>query len=176
MRLYHGGRIEGAPEVRPHRGGHAEHGAGIYLTTSWETAAKYAKGGGRVYCFLLKDRLTWINEVRVPYDNALLLVKRLPRVRGGRADLMQRLRRWEAGVPAEVLLNLVVNTGSSSGETGAMVSRFLADGGVDAVLERRGLEDWVVVLNPAVVMNVSVVPPKAVGSHEFPFDLPRVSP
>lgn len=77
-------------------------------------------------------------------------------------------------MPAEVLLNLVINAGSSSGETGVMVSRFLADEGVDAVLERRGLEDWVVVLNPSVVMNVSVVPPKAIGSPEFPFDLPRV--
>lgn len=182
--LYHGAqRWEGTPEIVTHRKGHAEHGPGLYLTTRYETAAKYAKGGGSVYRMELRPGVRWTHDARVSATEAIGWVRGLPRLRG-RATIEAGLARVAARVgddlPAEILVNQFVNADAASGAHGPALAAFLVAHGADASLARAtgggpAGEDWVVVHNPAVIQSVTKVPAHQVGPG-FAFDLPRVTP
>lgn len=175
--LYHGAqRWEGAPEIVAHRKGHAEHGPGIYLTTSYETAARYAKGGGSVYRIELDPRVGWVQDVRLPYAETAAWVKGLPRLRG-KTELLAGLAYVAARVgdllPGEILVNQFVNADAASGQHGPALAAFLVAHGADASHVLQSGEDWVVVFNPKVIRSVTKVPAKQVGAG-FAFDLPKV--
>ena len=175
--LYHGAqRWEGAPEIVAHRKGHAEHGPGIYLTTSYETAARYAKGGGSVYRIELDSGVRWLQDVRLPYAEMVAWVKGLPRLRG-KTELLAGLARVSARsgstLPGEILVNQFVNADAASGQHGPALAAFLVAHGADASHVRQSGEDWVVVFNPRSIRLVTKVPAKQVGAG-FVFDLPRV--
>ena len=185
--LYHGAqRWEGAPEIVAHRKGHAEHGPGIYLTTSHETAARYAKGGGSVYRMELRPGVRWLQDAKLDKGPVLRWMKGLSRLRG-KEKLVAGVERVTARTgdtfPAEILVNQFVNEGASSGQHGPALAAFLVANGVDASLTSPPLfggsggahgEDWVVVFNPDVLRSVTRVPAREVGK-QAPFDLPRVT-
>ena len=179
--LYHGGhRWEDPPKIVKHRKGNAEHGTGIYLTTSWERANRYSKGGGRVYRMELDPPRLWLHDAKVSVKQAVDFVQRAlgPQRRIKILDGIQRASKAIGGtIPAEILVNLFVNNGLSHGEPGAALSRFLVEEvGVDASLNHMSGEDWVIVFNPKILTRVEPVPSKKIGSPGWPFDLPRVDP
>ena len=185
--LYHGAqRWEGAPEIVAHRKGHAEHGPGIYLTTSHETAARYAKGGGSVYRMELRPGVRWLQDAKLDKGPVLRWLKGLARLRG-KEKLVAGVERVTARTgdtfPAEILVNQFVNAGASSGQHGPALAAFLVENGVDASLTSPPMfggtggahgEDWVIVFNPDVLRSVTKVPAREVGK-QAPFDLPRVT-
>jgi septum formation protein len=186
--LYHGAqRWEGAPEIVAHRKGHAEHGPGIYLTTSYETAARYAKGGGSVYRMELRPGVRWLQDASLDKGPVVTWLKGLPRLRG-KEKLIAGVERVASRVgdtfPAEILVNQFVNEGASSGQHGPALAAFLVTNGVDASLTSPPMfggtggahgEDWVVVFNPDILRSVTKVTAREVGK-QAPFHLPRVRP
>lgn len=176
--LYHGARRwSGAAEVRAGRAGHVEHGPGIYLTTRYETAAKYAKGGGRVLKIHLSPRLRWLEDAVLPVSDATDFIfhlrtgKRKEIFRDLLAAAVRTATRFGAEhVAAGTLVNLIVNAGAASGQNGIALAQFLAQHGVDASHVTQSGEDWVVVFNPRVITRVEEVSPRG----EIEWDLPRV--
>ena len=168
--LYHGAqKFEGPPRIVEQKKGHAEHGPGIYLTTSWDTAKKYAKGGGSIYAFTLPDKLNWADDVTLDLEKTVNFVNKIPRL-PERLSIIERLTAVHArrhNLSADVLINLFVNAEASAGKTGLALSQFLIDQGVDAVHVRQNGEDWVVVINPDCVLSVEKLNSKAPVSH-FP--------
>jgi 8-oxo-dGTP pyrophosphatase MutT (NUDIX family) len=186
--LYHGAqRWEGPPEIVAHRKGHAEHGPGIYLTTSYETAARYAKGGGSVYRMELRPGVRWLQDASLEKGPVVTWLKGLPRLRGKErlvAGVERVASRMGDTFPAEILVNQFVNEGASSGQHGPALAAFLVTNGVDASLTSPPMfggtggahgEDWVVVFNPDILRSVTKVTAREVGK-QAPFHLPRVRP
>ena len=177
--FYHGAqRWEGAPTVVTHRKGHAEHGPGIYLTTSWERANDYAKGSGSVYRVKLEPGTRWLQDARIEADVMRAFVKGLARLKG-RKEILETLDRMEQrlgpNLQAEFLVNAFVNRDAASGQHGPALAAFLTEHGVDASHVRvHAGEDWVVVFNPQIVCAVERLAPKQVRAPGFAFDLPRV--
>ena len=178
--FYHGAhRWEGPPTVVEHRKGHAEYGPGIYLTTNWETANKYAKGGGSVYRIGLDPSTRFAEDVQIEVADARSFVKGLSGLRG-KADILAYLDRIKAQrgpkMYAEYLVNAFVNRGVASGKNGPMLAAFLAHQGADASLVSHSAdEDWVVVFNPDKVCMVERLDPKQVSRKGFAFSLPKVA-
>ena len=176
--FYHGAqRWEGTPSIVAHRKGHAEHGAGIYLTTSWTTASNYAKGGGSVYRFEVSPDLGWLEDARLPVAETVRWVKSLPRLKG-KADIVATLERVAGrvgpSIPAETLVVAFVNFGASAGQHGPSLAEYLVAHGIDVSHVSRSGEDWVVVFNPTKVLRVTRVPARDMGEG-FVYDLPRVT-
>ena len=124
--FWHGARAwGGAPAVRGARKGRAEHGPGIYLTTSRETAQRYSKGGGVVMRVEVAPSLRWLELATLPLDESLAFVAAVPRLGSRRARLLADLHRLAArdvargGVAASALVNLMVNAGASDGAAAA---------------------------------------------------------
>ncbi len=181
LRLWHGARAwEGPPAVQKTRRGRAEHGPGIYLTTSYQTAAGYAKGGGTVMLFELDPDLVWLEASNVPLLDAVTFVqsrRRLPKKAPLVADLRAVAARMASrlggdSVPASSLVNLLVNYEVLSGSIGPELAGFMVDHGISASLERRSAEeDWVVLFDPRKILGRRIMPALRRGTHP---DMPKV--
>ena len=176
--LYHGAqRWEGPPRVVPHKKGHAEAGAGIYMTTSYETARKYAKGGGSVIRFELDRDIRWLEDARLDYHVVQsFIASHLPRrhrqtVGSGILGVYSRSSDGKT-IPADALLNLMVNYEAIAGTPGVALAAFYVDHGIDASHDSRGSEDWVILFNPAKIRSWRVT--KAADVSVSDYDLPRI--
>jgi len=174
--LWHGSQDwEGPGAVRKAKTGSIMHGPGLYLTTSADTARKYAKGGGSVIRIELELPIRWLSTAKMPTADAVAFLRELPRLRH-RKELLEDLKRAAArhGDGGEVwpgvVLNLMSNADAIKGDQGPALARFLVENGVDAELVQRSTEDWVVLYNPDKIVDHRKVP---AGEAE---DAPRVVP
>jgi hypothetical protein len=180
MILYHGAqRWSGLPMIMPHRQGEAEHGPGIYFTTSWETAKKYSKGSGSVYRMTIDNPRSWVEDSDIPLSEVIPFINNT--LRGKKAlavkNSIERVAaRLKTGmIPASVLVNTFVNNDVASGQAGPPLAEFLVNHGIDASLVHQGADDWVVLFNPKLIQRVEKLSSKEVNAPGFQFDLPRIS-
>lgn len=179
--LWHGARRwEGPPQIRAGRKGRVERGPGLYLTTAYETARKYAKGGGVVLRVELDPNLNWLEGATVPLDDALALYAKLrlnPAFRRRESEyLADSSKRLGASLPprsvfATFVVNLLVNGGAVSGPNGPIVAAWLVEHGIHAsLIEETNHEDWLVLFDPSKVLRVT---PEFAGKT-LPAPLPLV--
>jgi len=173
--MWHGAqRWKGPPEVPRQSPESTQHGPGIYMTTSVDTARKYAKGGGVLVRFEIDPAIQFLEDAQIPLDDAVRFVRSRPRLRGKAsiiADLEANAARMRAReIWAEVLVNLFVNYRSITGDHGPALARFFTDRGIDAAIVTRGDDDWLVVMNPGAIRSWRVV---RAGEAE---DVPTSSP
>jgi hypothetical protein len=169
--MWHGSRRwDGSPEIRAPRAGRYEAGPGIYLSTNYMTARRYAKGGGATMLATVDQNLALAERTLIPLATALEFCKTAPRMRHKReiaADVRANADRHHSdAIAANILINLVVNYEAGSGDAGLALARFLRDQGVDGSLEPQNNEDWLVIINPKVIRSMKRVP-----ANEVPSDL-----
>jgi len=129
FKMWHGSkRWDGSPEIRSPRAGRYEAGPGIYFTTNYETARRYAKGGGSVMLAEIDMGIKLAHDVMIPIEDAVSFVKSAPRMKHKKeiiADLRRNgSRRDSTSIFSYVLINLVVNYEAGSGDAGIALARF----------------------------------------------------
>lgn len=175
--LWHGAqRWDGVPGLRAPRVGHAEHGAGLYCTTEYATARKYAAGAGSTRLMTIDGSVRLLEGLRVHPDVLLQAVKSIPRLRAKQAILDDIAWCAERSKTDTIGLNTIINLAAHhkalSGAPAVAISEFVASQGADASLYERHGEDWLVVFNPAIVLSSK--PVRANDVDITAFSLPRV--
>lgn len=161
----------GRPEIRPSRKGRAEHGPGLYFTTSQQTARKYGKGARTVLRVEIDTPSVWLEDALVPIE---LLVRWADKQRGLRRkseiidDLWARAGRGldEGLGRASSLVNLMVNNEATGGSHGPALAEFLSGLGIGASHVKMSDEDWIVVFDPALIRSWRRVDPG--DPHDLP--------
>lgn len=175
--------------IRPSKKGRAEHGPGIYLTSSYQTARGYAKGGGSVMRVTLSPSLGWIEDASVSISDAKALISSLARLGKKRQflfDDVDRIAHRMAPrlggdkIPAQSLVNILVNSDALIGPNSPAVASFLVGRGIDAELTSPPLgsyggsrEQWLVLYNPKKIIRATPVSSKDVAISDY--DLPGVA-
>ena len=175
--LWHGSQHwSGPPCLRPPRVGHAEHGAGLYCTTEYMTARKYAAGSGGTRLMAIDSSLRLLENLRIKPDLMLAAVKAIPRLRAKQAILDDIGWCAERSKSDTIGLNTVINLAAHHralvGAPAVAISEFVASQGADASLYERSGEDWLVIFNPCIVQNSLLM-----RSHDVDvamFSLPRL--
>lgn len=164
LTLWHGGRnLESSyHEFAPHKGGRWEHGPGLYLTNHYDIAARYAKGGNKLYkVTIVKGQDS--DDVTIPFDDVSDFAKRL--VKGkARKEFLEMCqtnmqRRGLSGVPAKVVSTLALNLEAIQNSNTGELRRFLVDHGADYtfVQNYHGGASVYVIHNPKVIKRVEII-------------------
>ncbi len=172
LTLWHGGRDLESDylEIISHKKGNWEYGPGLYLTTSYSTAAKYAKGGGKLYRVAIRQGVN-ISDVDLDMADVTEFVKRYGIASKRREFLdfcQQRMAR--SGItrlPAESFVTLLINLEAIQNTKTADLRHFLIAHGVDYTFVQNyggSGETVVVVHNPRIIKKVEVVKPADVTS------------
>lgn len=174
--LYHGGRNleQNYQETVAHKKGNWEYGPGLYLTTHYDTAYKYAKGGGKVFKVTVEEGQE-ADDVRLTREVIEQFAKRyvIGRKRQIVADAVNRnINRLKSDtISANTFINIIVNEGAIKNTDSGKFKDFLAQNGVDYIINTRygGRDETVlVVVNPKKIKKVEVVSPNT-KEFELPF-------
>ena len=177
VRMWHGSkRWDGLPEIRAPKKGRYEAGVGIYLTSSYERARSYAKGGGSTMLITLKPNIRYAYNVFIKVDTIVQFLNRLSKTDKKlqliRNDIVANAERMKSdSVRAQILINLFVNYEAGLGKNGLELADFLQKNGVDANLENQsGGEKWIVVINPDIIAKIGKVSAKDVKPEDYNFN------
>jgi hypothetical protein len=181
LQAWHGGsRWMGKPEVRAPRKGRYECGPGIYLSTRYLTARKYAGGSNVTTLVTLAEGVRWLQQAKLPLRELVQFLDKTPRLKNRRSikeDFLQRAvkRGLELDdlAAVETLVNVLINTESLSGNVGLYLAEWLVSKGVDASLYSAfGQDQWVIVFNPAIIVQHKVV--SATNAPLDLYELPKI--
>lgn len=173
IQMWHGSRRwDGLPEIRAPKKGRYEAGVGIYLTSSYERARQYSKGGGSTLLITLKPEIRYAKDVQIALpiiDGFFETMPQSKKLKMIRQDVINNAQRMNSNsIHAEVLLNLFINYEAGSGNSGLKLAEFLKQQGVDANLHHSsGNEYWIVVINPNIIANVEKISAKDVQLNTF---------
>lgn len=181
IEVYHGGRrFYGDIELQPRPSSKLQSGPGFYTTTNLLTAQKYAKGGGIVYRITLSPETRFGSDQKIPLIDALAWVDSRYGMRKKKeivSDLESCSVRYQSKfgvgfVDQFSLMNLCVNYEVLSGEHGPSLARWMVEHGVDAEIQSamKNNEQWVLIFNPAVVINKEAL--SMSDRHEY--ELPKI--
>lgn len=153
IELWHGGRNleSNYKEFGGTTKGRWEYGPGLYLTTHYERARDYAKGGGKTYLVTVEEGntiektlidITLVNE----FVSRHVIKSKQKRILEDLYDNMNRLNT-SPKIYANILLNLIINDEAMQNTKTHHLNRFLVENGVDyGIVERFGGRDETVLV------------------------------
>jgi len=169
--LWHGGDLE-----RPYadnmsqRKGRWEFAPGLYLTTNWETARKYAKGGRKLYRITIRSG----NDARtttLPYEAVLAFVNQYV-VKSKLRDVIASIDKYKDNLKADTFINILINRDALKSSYTGLLRKLLVDNGVDYEVVDNAFgwgERMVVLFNMGLIVKKEVIGPKTKIEE---FDLP----
>lgn len=176
LTLWHGGRdLEyNYRSFQSSRKGSWEHGPGIYLTTHYERASSYAKGGGKTYLVEFNEGNN-IDNVKIPLNqiyefvNLYVIKKKAKEVIDCIKDNSNRTSDGES-IKASYFLNILINFDAISPSKTDKLNQFLVDSGADySIVDNFGgrPETVFVIFNNQLINKVKFVPAKQVDLSQW---------
>jgi len=131
LTLWHGGNLEFGLDNVAHKGGRWEHGPGLYLTTHYDTARKYAKGSRKLYRVTIRKG----NDIRNA-DIALDAVKEFNDqyvIKSLRKEIENRIAKHvrDGKISADTFLNILINENAIKNTNTDKLRSFLVAQDVD---------------------------------------------
>lgn len=179
--LWHGGRNleHNWRSFQESKKGRWEYGPGLYLTSGYEIARQFAKGGGKTYLVLLEEGNSAENtDIRLSdmLDFASKHVVK-SKIKPVSEDLHDHAKRIGAtdSIKAEILINLIINHDAIPTSKTKLLNSFLVECGIDySATVGYGMqrEHVVVVFNNSKILKAAPVPAKDVSldMYHMPFE------
>lgn len=151
-----------------------EHGPGIYLTTHYERASSYAKGGGKTYLVEFREG-THIDDVKLSlisvyeFVNTYAIKKKSKEVIDCIKNNAQRTSSDDT-IKASYFLNIMINFDAISPGKTHYLNQFLIENGVDygTVNNFGGRPETVfVIFNNKVIQKVKAIPSKEISLNQW---------
>lgn len=152
--------------------GRFEYGPGLYLTTSYERARSYAKGGKKVY--LVKVDMNPSensHNVNVKDED----VKEFLRLNVGKAKgavILKDLEKWtkEGMLPIDIMVNLLINDEAIVAKNTSALRKFMASNGAKYTVVKNfggSGETVLVVIDPSIIKSVKTTQSKDVSTDDY---------
>jgi hypothetical protein len=164
LQAWHGShRWQNPPEIRSPRAGCYEHGCGIYLTNIWDTAAKYAKGGGSILKITLEVEDNYNDHVSL--EEAVDFIKTCPALKQRSSMISYLTQNQRTSISAIAVNNLCVNAKALTTESARHVARWLTEHGTPYSISHIKImdgihEEWMVIFDPSIIRTSIAVPTK----------------
>lgn len=172
LTLWHGGNLELEKDAIMHKGGRWEHGPGLYLTTHYGTAQKYAKGSRKLYRVVIKRGVN-LSDATIPLASAMDFVDTYV-IRAKKKDVVSRIEKHAkaSDIDADTVLNILINADAVKSTNTDKLREFLVHNGIDYSIVDNAFgwhERMVVLFNMKNLLSKTRVLPK--DKIEI-FDLP----
>jgi hypothetical protein len=173
MTFWHGGNLDDAfDETIAHKKGRWEYGPGLYLTTHYDTAMKYAKGGRKLYMITVKKGKQ-LEDEKLDFEVVKKFINQYV-IKNKREELIERLEKRvkDGKLPAFMFCNNIVNTQAIKSSDTDKLRMFLVEQGIDYSIINNpfGWGDKMLVL-----FNMkNIIKKQVIGSKDKPevYDLP----
>lgn len=172
LKMWHGGRIDSKSDLFnqfSQSGGRYEYGPGMYLTTHFDTAAKYAKGSRKIYLIELSPSGTNIDDVVIPMSEAEAAIKMFASPKAKQKEVLSHLHKRYSDKPqiplSKVVTFLINFEAIRPNKTGAF-REWIVSQGADYSLVDNPFgwgETMAVVYNTGIITSVKQVKPGEPG-------------
>ena len=174
MVFLHGGNlddIQSMDDFNKWTKGRVEYGPGLYLTTHYGTATKYAKGSRKLYKIEV-EKGTDINSVSLDYDTVLQFISTILSKPKQKEYIVHASRFVKDGkINASIFVNIFINSDLISSKNGSAIRKFLVDNGIDYEVVQNAFgwgETMLVLYNMKKIKNVQRVSPQDKSILDLP--------
>lgn len=160
INFWHGGNLDNYNDVIAQKNGRYEYGPGLYLTTHYETARKYAKGNRKMYLITVKKGVD-INNALIDTNIALDFIKTYV-IKSKRREIIERLSKFEKDgkIKAYIFNNIILNEKGIKPSYTKYLREFLVSNNIDYEIVHNPFgwgEDMMVLYNMKKIVNIIVV-------------------
>jgi len=163
MTFWHGGNLETSrEELKSQKKGRWEYGPGIYLTTHYDTAIKYAKGSRKLYQLTI-EKGTNISDINIPFERINEFIKHFVIIKK-RNLVLERLKRYTENdsINADIFLNIIINNDAIKNINTEELREFLVSNGIDYSVVRNAFgwhEIMLVLFNKEKIKHLKRITP-----------------
>lgn len=163
MNFWHGGNLENYNEVIAQKNGRYEYGAGLYLTTHYNTALKYSKGSRKLYLVTVENGVdiekSFLDVEKVKEFIDTYVIGRMKKM------VWERLQKYIDGnnVKAYVFNNIILNEKAIKSTNTRYLRSFFVENGIDYNIVNNAFgwgEIMMVLYNMKKIVNVIQIKPK----------------
>lgn len=129
--FWHGGNLDTYDDVIAQKNGRYEYGPGLYLTTQFEVAEKYAKGSRKMYLVTVANGVDIRNAILS--EQAVQNFIKSYIIGSKRKEIWDRLQKYRVGggFKAYVFNNIILNEKAIKSTNTAQLRQFYVDNGID---------------------------------------------
>ena len=163
MNFWHGGNLDNYNDIISQKNGRYEFGAGLYITTHYETAAKYSRGSRKLYLITVENGVD-INKATLDVNKVKDFINTY--IIGNKKKMLwERLQEYIDGdkVKAYVFNNIILNEKAIKATNTRYLREFYVSNGIDYDIVDNAFgwgERMMVLYNMDKIVNTIQIKPK----------------
>lgn len=157
LSFWHGGNLDEYNDIISQKNGRYEYGAGLYLTTNYDTVLKYSKGNRKLYIVTV--------EKGVDINNALLNINKVISfintfvITSKRKEIIERIQKYikDDNLKAYIFNNIILNEKAIKSSNTQYLREFYIDNNIDYEIINNPFgwgEDMMVLYNMEKIVNI----------------------
>lgn len=163
MNFWHGGNLDAYDDTIAQKNGRYEFGPGLYITTHYDTALKYAKGSRKLYLITVENGVD-INDASIPEDIVKEFINKYV-ISNKKKDVWNILQRFnkEGKISASNINVVFLNEKAIKSTNSKFLREFFIENGIDYEIVDNAFgwgEKMMVLYNMKKIVNIKKINPK----------------